>query len=593
MPGHRLPAAFVAAVAVWVWSPPALAVSIDGSKSDPASPMADASWMIDEGLYLKIHDFDEESANQDFFELINRVHTSVRKGGWNVGVQVDLVANAPPADPETGPVNPLFGSPAPSHMVEDAYLVPEKLWVHYRARHFKVELGDSYINVGRGIALSLARRLEIDQDTSLRGLNLSLSTRPVDWNLFGGWANAQNISVVSVNRALEVPAGELIFGTAGLIRPARFMEIGVHGVGVTFDRLDASGELRPAGRVDLLGEPVQMGTLGGSLRFPSLGPVDWYSEADVFLYGRTPDGARAEIEMDGEVEELTRGYAIYSGAQVFGSNLSFLAEFKRFKDHLRASRLSGVTENGLTAAPTLELEEVVNPDSQHAVTSNDMTGGRVRLTWYIPKTAHNFYVNMAAFVDDADVPGPDREVILHPYFGMQLFANEGHHLFFTGGYRGEANIEDASPTGQEYGDDHMVHVYVDGAVVVKASTFELTANVRGFHEDTEDPYDWVSAESALSWNYKGWLTVAALMDVTSERASLSGPLAVPGNLYNSDDPADPLGVFGALEVTVRPTHYMGVKVFVGANKQGLRCTGGVCRWLPGFSGFRTELTFSL
>ena len=561
---------------------------------EPSSPLHGGSWILDEGFYLKIHNYPEDSKSADFLELINRLHTSVRVKRWNVGVQIDAVVNAPPADSETGPVNPLFGSPPPPHLTEDAYLVPEKVWVHYRGRHVQMELGDSYINVGKGIALSLVRRPEIDEDTSLRGIKLGVTTDPVDWKVFFGWANAQNISVVSINRGLELPAGELVFGTSGLVRPARWMEFGLHAVGVTYERPDENGERRPIDRFSLLSEDVQLGTFGASLRFPRLGPLDWYTEGDLFVYGKTPEGERAAYDLDGEEHELNRGYAVYTGVQAFGENVAFLAEVKRYKDHLRGSALAGVTENSLAAAPTLELEEAIQPNSQHAVTSNAMTGYRLRWTWYVPDTAHNIYVNFANFFDDADVPADyDREIIFHPYAGVQLFSPKGHHLFFTGGYRGEANVEDDTPVDREYGDDHMVHAYIDGAVVVKASTFEVTTNVRAFREATEEPHSWVSSESSLSWNYKGVLTVAALLDATNERSALNGPLAVPGNLHNSDDPENPLGVFGAIEVTVRPTPAMAIKLFAGANKQGLRCTGGVCRWLPGFSGFRTEFTVSL
>lgn len=588
---RRTALAAAAALLTLLSSAPARAVSLEGF--DPASPLEGGSLLLDEGFYFKVHHFPEDSPYDPFAELINRLHTSVRVQRWNVGMQIDLLANAPPADPETGPVNPLFGTPAPPHAVEDAYLVPEKLFVQYRGRAFKLELGDTYVNVGKGMALSLVRRTEIDEDHSLRGAKIGIATRPVDWTAFGGWVNAQNISVISINRNLQVPAGEFVFGSAALVRPARWMELGLHGIGTTFDRLDDDGGHRPVDRLGLIREPVQMGTFGASLRFPSLGPVDWYTEGDLFVYGKSPAGEVVHIGPEGEDQELKRGYAIYSGAQVFGSNVTFLAEFKRFEDHLYQSRLSGVTENSLTAAPTLELEEAINPDSQHAVTSNDITGYRLRWTFYVPNTAHNVFINFAQFVDDHDVPGHDRELIFHPYAGVQLFAPQGHHLFVTGGFRGEANLEDETPTGREYGDDLMAHLYLDGAVVVKASTFELATNFRTFHEESDDPYDWFSSESALSWNLEGILTVAVLFDATNERASLSGPLAVPGNLYASDDPAKPLGLFGAAEITVRPTPAMAVKVFAGANKQGLRCTGGVCRWLPGFSGFRTELTFSL
>ena len=576
---------------LWGPDPSARAASVEGY--DAASPLEGASWMLSESFFLKVHNFPEDGNSEDFLEAINRFNTSIRKGKWSVGAQIDMVANAPPADPIEGPVNPLFGDPSPHHLTEDAYLIPEKVFLQYRSRRFQMDLGDCYVNVGKGIALSLVKRPETDEDTSLRGAKLSIATNPVDWTLFGGWANAQNISVMSINRGIELPAGEFIFGTAGTVRPARWMEFGLHGVGVTYERPDETGERTAADRLELVREPVQTGVVGASLRFPSLGPVDWYTEADVFFYGRTPEGERAVIHLDDEEYDLKRGYAIYSGAQVFGTSAAFLAEFKRYSDHLRGSQLSGVTDNALTASPTLELEEAINPDSQHAVTSNDMTGYRLRWTVYVPKTSHNFFVNFANFVDDADVPGHDREIIFHPYAGTQLFFNGGHHIFFTGGYRGEANIEDDTPTGAEFGDDHMVHAYFSGALVVKASTLELGTNFRAFHEAKEESPDWMSSETSISWSYKGIVTVSLLMDVTNERASLFGPLAVPGNLYNDDDSDDPLGVFGAAEISVKPTRFMAVKVFAGANKQGLRCTGGVCRWLPGFNGVRTELHFTL
>lgn len=589
MTRHLVPAA--AAALLLLTTTPAAAVPLEGF--DPASPLEGGSLLLDEGFYFKVHHFPEDSPYEPFAEFINRLHTSVRVQRWNVGMQLDLLANAPPADPETGPVNQLFGVPAPPHSVEDVYLVPEKMFVQYRGRVFKLELGDHYVNVGKGLALSLVRRTEIDEDHSLRGAKVGISTRPVDWTAFGGWVNAQNISVTSINRNIRLPSSEFLFGSAALIRPARWMEFGVHGIGTIFDRLDEDGEHRPVDRLDLIRQPLQMGTFGASLRFPSLGPVDWHTEGDLFVYGKNPDGEVALITHEGEQAELERGYAIYSGAQIFGPSVTFLFEFKRFKNHLYQSRISGVTENALSAAPTLELEEVINPDSQHAVTSNDITGYRMRWTFYVPETAHNVFINFASFLDQHDVPGHDQELIFHPYAGLQLFATQGHHLFVTGGFRGEINLEDDSPTGREYGDDLNLHLYVDGAVVVKASTFEIATNFRCFHEESDDPYEWFSSESALSWNLRGILTVAVLFDATNERASLSGPLAVPGNLYDSDDPSEPLGLFGAAEITVRPTPAMAVKVFAGANKQGLRCTGGVCRWLPGFSGFRTELTFSL
>ena len=47
--------------------------------------------------------------------------------------------------------------------------------------------------------------------------------------------------------------------------------------------------------------------------------------------------------------------------------------------------------------------------------------------------------------------------------------------------------------------------------------------------------------------------------------------------------------YGGLELQVKPTPALTAKAFYGAQKAGIRCSGGQCRLLPGFEGARFSL----
>jgi hypothetical protein len=47
-------------------------------------------------------------------------------------------------------------------------------------------------------------------------------------------------------------------------------------------------------------------------------------------------------------------------------------------------------------------------------------------------------------------------------------------------------------------------------------------------------------------------------------------------------------LYGALEIQVKPSDALTLKLFGGSQKEGLRCAGGQCRVLPGFSGVRAS-----
>ncbi len=88
--------------------------------------------------------------------------------------------------------------------------------------------------------------------------------------------------------------------------------------------------------------------------------------------------------------------------------------------------------------------------------------------------------------------------------------------------------------------------------------------------------DYLEAETGytLAWGSKAGLT--AYLDYTTN------PLVnTTGNLSDA--------TYGALEVQVKPSPAVTLKAFYGAQKAGIRCSGGQCRQLPGFEGARFSM----
>ena len=64
---------------------------------------------------------------------------------------------------------------------------------------------------------------------------------------------------------------------------------------------------------------------------------------------------------------------------------------------------------------------------------------------------------------------------------------------------------------------------------------------------------------------------------------------VPDPLVISDGGNLTEELFGAVELQVKPHEAWTIKAFYGAQKAGIRCAGGQCRYLPGFDGARASV----
>ena len=89
----------------------------------------------------------------------------------------------------------------------------------------------------------------------------------------------------------------------------------------------------------------------------------------------------------------------------------------------------------------------------------------------------------------------------------------------------------------------------------------------------------------LSYNWAPYLIVTAQYEHSDEpRAGSTGGGTVSGSGDSKEN-------FHAIEVKIKPVESVIVSLFYGAVRGGLRCSGGVCREVPAFDGFKGELAF--
>ncbi len=388
--------------------------------------------------------------------------------------------------------------------------------------------------------------------------------RPGAWDItaVAGQVNRQQVFQDNPNIGIS---GDLRHTVAGL-RLERFglgpANLGAHGVVYNF--VDEPG--LDAGFAELA-TPVDAVVGGATAELLGVGGIDWFVEGDLFHYGEDQPSP-----LGPEAPDL--GHALYLSSAFYPGPLVFLVEAKRY---YQAERINAVLTPELyevAIAPTLEYERVITEDSSAAINSNDVWAGRIQVDWSAIPGELAPSLALAVF-RDLETGGLHfnelPETIVHPMATVEwikgdlgLLANAGHRWDFRDGDGGaDAQLHaDASfnfPIGHE----------VIGYMSLQGEWFRW-----GVNELQQS--DYFETETGWTLSYGSKASVTWYMDYTTN------PLvSTTGNL------SEPL--YGALELQVKPTASLTAKAFYGAQKAGIRCSGGQCRLLPGFEGARVSL----
>lgn len=555
----------------------AAALAADGTEI-PSGLLGDASlqgteefrfryWQVDETL----PGFEDRPV-LDYVETVNRLDLSATDGRATLGMRADAVAlwgNRYFLDEVEYTERELYLDGVRSPW-EHALVSVEKVYGQFRGRHASAELGDTYASFGRGFALNLVKNTDIDIDTSLRGVKGEV--RAPRWEIvaMSGVTNPQQVALENPNRAINPDLAHAVTGARAAAFGLGPVNLGAHGVLYQFQ----PGRDESYDALEAYASPVGAVVGGGSVEALGVGGVDWYLEGDGFAYRDVALTYRG-------------GYAAYLSASAYPGRTSLTVEAKRTLHTEALNTWAGLNDYEFAAGPTLEYDRVITEDSAAAVNSNDLWGARVRADFSLgpaPGEGHALvfipYVALAGF-RDLDLEGVHfnrtPETIAHLLAGVQWFKGD-FHLLLNAGAR--ADLRDPGPGGESYGADTMQHADATLTVpLVGALSVELAPSLLNYQwgVNPQQQEDYLDLSNALALKVGPDWVFVAYTDYSDNPL-----LDSTGNLSEY--------LYGAGEVQWKPNPATTLKAFFGAYRAGIRCAGGQCRLLPGFSGAKLALT---
>lgn len=548
----------------------------------PAVARAAWTWSVnEEGVFRSWEDNGETPARrEDLTDGMNRLFGIASRGRLEMGAQLDI-AFASPAEraaltqesvvPPPGATTSVFFYDRDQAKHESA-VVLEKKFIRWRGERLSLEAGDTYHALGRGLALALVRNTELDIDTSLEGALLQLDAGPFESVLFGGYSNPQTVATAFSNHLRRDARDEILGGRVALSGP---VTVFAHGAWFNQDpeapaQMLLEGELYEARRARAVGGGVSLPDLGDGL-------------ADVYFEGI---GLSIDGKSGSENAVQHDGYGAYAVANLYAGSVTVTLEGKSYVnlELLNTRQTAGAIQYDYSTAPTLEKENVVNYNLAKAVNSNDVHGGRANVAFPISQgllgrltflrlndLGHRSLQGNGEILDE-------NERIEHVYGTLER-RKESSFLQVTAGARNETRMAnpDAGDVLFHVDGDFLAPLFWEGgSVELKQSAYRQTEeSVRTGIRRTSD-----ITSTTLSVSARHWLTVAGLVDTTTDSRTISGIGARPGNLSDQ--------AFGAVEITMRPTERSTARLFAGATQGGLKCSGGTCRVVPAFEGVRVE-----
>lgn len=485
--------------------------------------------------------YDITDEDNPYWALINRLNLVVAKGPFMAGVRYD----------------------AEAYFLDEEYYaryIPEKAFFQYQEDGILLRLGDSYVQFGHGLTVSLLKRDEFGEDTTVQGGLFKLEQDYFEFETFIGPVNPGDDRRFGPERAqVEEPE---FFSERDQLWGARLVG-------------GAPGIVRGGGS-----------WVGGTLRTDPDSPLAEFEEDDMInLYSlliEAPDlagvgaidGEYAWLEYE-DVRTERLGDLEYEGRGAHLSSTWYLGPVTLLAEGIDYFRF-GYPHND---PPTMEFPEMA---FGHLPNYDDAIGGRARLDYTIPVLelgVYGNYTNIQTHEETSEQltdhysadASPWLEWIEHAYGGFDRTFGYGTYLAGVGGYR-------EAPEGR------FVHgqLRVDTPVVAPHSV-NAEGAVKQFHSYDENSYaDAVSYETSLGYGYAPYFAITGCYEWSDEPAG--GVLELGAQA--EEDPH-----FWSVDAVIKPADWSRITLAYGRYKGGIKCAGGVCRQVPPFEGLKTEFAF--
>jgi hypothetical protein len=359
--------------------------------------------------------------------------------------------------------------PCPEREANQCYLAwdlrPERMTLRWEHDDWNIEIGDSQLVLGRGMALAFRKVDLLGVDTALRGAHVRYQGENVRVRLHAGLANPQNQDPIDL-RVIRELEDVVIAGAAGITIPGSTrIDVGVHAARVWFqDDVDIPFEHRT---VDVAGWSIEAPALAD-------GRLALYAEAN---------GLRRTLTLFDEPGTET-GRAVYASAQLSLDNLTVLVEWKDYRNFLMAASTSeGRAWRIYGAAPSIEYEG--GPQRLRAI--GNQRGGGVRVDYAFLPGPWSFSVNLVAYglAEEQRIDPWDGILVTHGWLTLARRQEYGEDLVWSVnavvGYRHELFLHDpmrADGVGWGDLDRRMIHGQLELTVGSGEHSFDLALDHR-------------------------------------------------------------------------------------------------------------------
>jgi hypothetical protein len=565
----------------------------------------------------------ELEQDQGYFVWLNRLNLVLGWKKFTLGARIDSSLYAlRPEDRSTSTdpsVQRALASDGSTRYRDAIY--PAKLWLTYRDEGIEVTAGDSYVQFGRGLTLSLRKVDELGVDTTLFGGKITAQKDPFAVTLIAGLANPARVdeptgralfpsNEIAASRGFAGVPTQPLFGSDRLIgfdiQAGRGTAIiaSTHAVRLTKCapyRYDDNGNIiqdpldAPFGTCDEPSRSTWMSSLpnglgpvlantettnaGQSIEVPSLwGHGNFYVE-----------GAIQQRRAATPTEANTQGNALYASLVTTGGPVSNTLEIKSYRNFyplagaVNVSKAAAFSNIAYSIPPTTEP---IISDTMFGFFNVCVTGGRDRFDYRFTPT----------------------------FLGYATFGYwETKSEIYGGGCdrMGRSTADDKSGTTNHVKDASLgVEARFDNDKSV------LFANINGRHDITETDLPYYR-ELAVQYSFTKYIAGPYSFELSGRHryrvqdhenirgSDFKGEPWWQGEHQNALKIAPKWVLSQGFEYTTLvglPTYYVNggilyrftsesnIRVYAGQNRGGLRCVSGICRVFPAFSGARVELT---
>ena len=562
----------------------------------------------------------EKVTDQGYGAWLNRLNLALKWQRWTLGMRLD--SSLYWLRPENR--DNIVAADRKSIIADGASrfrdaIYPAKVWVTYAAPGLEVTAGDSYVQFGRGLILSMRKIDELGVDTTLRGGKVAWQTDPFAVTLVAGVANASRVDEAT-GRALFLPRAtsldqnpQPLFGSDRIlgaeIQAGRGLPVTLttHAVRITRCapyRYDAQGKVNdgtfdaPIGSCDPADTTSWLSTLPNGQ-----GPTLNASEIDMFGQGfEIPSlWGHGKLYLEGAVQHRfhdaapddrnASGNALYGALSADVGPITNTLEIKSYRNFYpvsgadQVSRASAFNNVLYSTPPTAEQ---ITQDSEFGFFNACIDGGRLRTDVRLTE-GMLVYGTAAYFHSKSELAGGACDQFGHtlsgraPAASVQTFVWDGlsgvewnfdgarSHLFASAGARNDTHA-DGSPYYRELHAEYALTKHIAGAYSVELSgrhrLRRQEAENNRAPQNVEQP--WREGEHYTSLKIAPKWVVSQGIEYTT----LAG---LPTMYFNGS-------------ALYRFTTQSNLRVLVGQQRGGLKCVSGVCKVFPAFEGARVELT---